>query len=80
MMRAIVPDRPGLSTPRSPRPGFRLQVSETCVKKNDLQAVEDRLGKRLDAVEHNIRGMVTEVIGAIRTGGQARTRRPQGPA
>lgn len=54
---------------------FRLTVSDNYVKKNDQRDLEERLGKRLDTVEHNIRGMVMDVIGAIRGGGPPRTGR-----
>jgi hypothetical protein len=58
---------------------LRVHVADTCVKKNDLAAVEDRLGRRLDAVEHNIRNMVAELLGAIRIGATPRPPRRPGP-
>lgn len=33
---------------------LRLHVSEHCVKKDDLEKVEDRINRRLDTVEHTI--------------------------
>ncbi|UYW28241.1 hypothetical protein OKC48_06895 [Methylorubrum extorquens] len=57
---------------------LRLHVSEHCVKKDDLEKVEDRIGRRLDTVEHTIRNMTTTILGAIN--GRGRTGRGGGEA
>lgn len=54
---------------------LRLHVSEQCVKRGDLEKVEDRIGKRLDTVEHTIRNN-TQTILATLTGLAPRSRTP----
>lgn len=50
---------------------LRLHVSDQCVKKDDLEKVEDRIGKRLDTVEHTIRNTSATIIAHL-------TRSPRG--
>ncbi|WP_342163143.1 hypothetical protein [Methylobacterium sp. SD21] len=45
---------------------LRLHVSETCVKKDDLEKIEMRLFTKMDTVEHSIRNALTEVVKAMR--------------
>ncbi len=54
---------------------LRLHVSEQCVKKDDLEKVEERMDKRFDVVEHTIRNTSSQIL-AVLTG--AGTRRGRG--
>ncbi|MCJ2074428.1 hypothetical protein MKK68_01965 [Methylobacterium sp. E-016] len=49
---------------------LRLHVADTCVKKDDLEKVEDRIGRRLDTVEHTIRNMTTTILAAVNGNGR----------
>ena len=46
----------------TPLADLRLHVGEQCVKKDDLEKVEDRIGKRLDTVEHTIRNTSATIL------------------
>ena len=44
---------------------LELQMERDFVKKNDLAAVEERLGKRMDTALHDLKGVMTQFIAAL---------------
>lgn len=54
---------------------LRLHVEATCVKRDDLERVEDRIGKRLDSIETGVRDIPTRIIAAM-SGGRRNDDRP----
>ena len=55
---------------------LRLHVESTCVKKDDLEKVEERIGRRLDTVEHTIRNTSATIIATLTGGRDNRGPRP----
>ncbi|MGU3449796.1 hypothetical protein [Methylobacterium sp. 391_Methyba4] len=45
---------------------LRGHIAETCVKKDDLERIENRLTDKMDKVEHGIRNALTEMIRSMR--------------
>ena len=58
---------------------LRLHVARNCVEKNDLKEVEGRIGRRIEEVEHTVRGTAAQIIAAL-TGTEAPPRRPRRPS
>ncbi|GJD97457.1 hypothetical protein [Methylobacterium iners] len=44
---------------------LRLHVESVCVKKDDLERVEDRINRRLDTVEHTIRNTSATILAVL---------------
>ncbi|WP_264048944.1 hypothetical protein [Methylobacterium flocculans] len=44
---------------------LRLHVEATCVKKDDLQRVEDRITDRIGTVEHTVRNTSATILAAL---------------
>ena len=44
---------------------LRLHVASEYVRESDLKAVEDRIGKRLETVEHTVRGTSNQILQAL---------------
>ncbi len=44
---------------------LEISMERDFVKKNDLAAVEERLGKRMDTALHDLKGVMTQFIAAL---------------
>lgn len=51
---------------------LRLHVESTCVKKDDLERLDERMSRRFDTVEHTIRNMTTTILANLTGRGDSR--------